>query len=178
VTVERKAMKKGWIVVALASALALTSCAGAKKDAASNGENDDLVTGATASAGAGFDKPLDLGAGVTVTIGSPKSFTPGTFASNYLPGQVANELAVEIENAGTADIDPTSISFVSNSGENTCTDVLDGDSGVAGAPTDPIAAGATATFKIAVGCDAKVGDPLSISVTVGASSVSVDGALA
>ncbi len=171
-------MKKGWIIVALTSALVLTACGGAKKDASSNGDNNDLVTGTTATAGAGFDKPLDLGAGVTVTIGSPKSFKPGTFASNYLPGQVANDLAVEIKNTGTAAIDPTSISFVSNSGENNCTDVLDGDSGVAGPPTDPIAAGATASFKIAVGCDAKVGDPLSMSVTVGATSVSIDGTLA
>lgn len=170
-------MKKGFMVIALASALALSGCAGAKKDEASNGENDDLVSGATATAGAGFDKPLDLGAGITVSIGAPTTFTPGIFASNYLPGQVANVLAVEITNAGTAGIDPTSISFISSSGDNTCSDVLDGDSGVSGAPTEPIAAGATASFKIAVGCDAKVSDPLTVSVTIGAASVAVDGTL-
>ncbi|MBC7462897.1 MAG: hypothetical protein H7227_01400 [Actinobacteria bacterium] len=171
-------MKKGLIVVALASALALTGCAGAKKEATSNGNNDDLVTGTTSTTGAGFDKPLDLGAGITVTISAPKTFTPGNFASSYLPGQVANVLAVEIKNSGSTEIDPTSISFASDSGDNTCTDVLDGDNGVSGAPTDPIAAGTTASFKIAVGCDAKAGAPLRVSINIGASSVAVDGKIA
>lgn len=170
-------MKKGLVVIALAGALALAGCSGAKKDASSSATNQELVSGTTATAGAGFDKPLDLGTGVTVSIGAPKTFKPGTFASNYRPGQVANVLAVEIKNAGTAELDPNSISFLSNSGANNCTDVLDGDSGVSGAPTDPIAAGATASFKIAVGCDAKVGDPLTVSVTIGATSVAVDGKL-
>lgn len=171
-------MKRGLIIVALASALALTGCANSKKDAVSNGDNDDLVTGSTATTGAGFDKPLDLGDGISVTIGTPETFTPGTFASSFLPGQVANVLAVEIDNAGTAEIDPNNISFDSESGENTCTGVLDGDNGVSGAPTDPIAAGATASFKIAVGCDAKVGDPLRVSVSIGAVSVAADGKIA
>ena len=169
--------KKGVIVLALVGALVLSGCAGAKKNSASNGNNDDLVTGTTATKGVGFDSALDLGAGVKVTVGSPSSFTPGTFASNYLPGQSANVLAVEIKNGGSADIDPTSISFVSASGENTCTEVLDGDSGVSGPPTDPIAAGSTASFKIAVGCDAKAGAPLAITISIGANSVEVDGKL-
>ena len=170
--------RKAVIIVALAGALALTGCATTNKNAVSDGKNDDLVTGTTATKGAGFDNALDLGVGVKVTISTPKSFTPGIFASNYLPGQTANELAVQITNGGTVDIDPTSISFASTSGTNTCTEVLDGDSGVAGPPTDPIGAGATSSFKIAVGCDSKAGAPLTVTIGVGASSVEVTGKLA
>ena len=64
---------------------------------------------------------------------------------------------------------------MASSGENTCSDVLDGDNGVSGTPTDPIAAGSDANFKFAIGCDAKSGAPLHIDITIGSETSSIAG---
>jgi hypothetical protein len=164
-------VKKSLTVVMVIGALVLTSC-GKKIDTASS------TPTATPTASGGFGAPLSLAGGVSLTISAPAKFTPGTFASNYLPGQAANVFDVTLKNAGTAAIDPTTISFAASSGTNTCTDVLDGDNGVSGAPTDPIAAGATSSFKFAIGCDAKAGAPLHFDITVGTSTASIEGKIA
>lgn len=170
-------MKKSLTVVLVIGALVLTGC-GKKANNASSTTTPTATPTATAAASGGFGSPVTLGGGISVTISAPTSFKPGNFASNYLPGQAANLFDVSLKNGGTTAIDPTTISLAANSGTNTCTDVLDGDNGVSGAPTDPIAAGATATFKFAVGCDAKAGAPLHIDVTVGSASAGIDGKIA
>ena len=170
-------MKKSLTVVLVIGALVLTGC-GKKANDASTTPTPSATETATTAASGGFGSPVTLGGGISVTISAPTSFKPGNFASNYLPGQAANVFNVSLKNGGTTAIDPTTISLSANSGSNTCTDVLDGDNGVAGAPTDPIAAGATATFKFAIGCDAKTGAPLHLDVTVGSSSAGIDGKIA
>lgn len=170
-------MKKSLTVVAVIGALVLTGC-GKKANDASTTPTPSATESATAAASGGFGTAVALGGGISVTMSAPSSFKPGNFASNYLPGQAANVFNVSLKNGGTTAIDPTTISFSANSGTNTCTDVLDGDNGVAGPPTDSIAAGATATFKFAVGCDAKAGAPLHIDITVGSSSAGIDGKIA
>lgn len=170
-------MKKSLTVVVVIGALVLTGC-GKKADKAANTTTPTATESATAAASGGFGAPVTLGGGISVTISAPTSFKPGNFASNYLPGQAANVFNVSLKNGGTTAIDPTTISLAANSGTNTCTDVLDGDNGVAGPPTDPIAAGATSTFKFAIGCDAKAGAPLHVDVTVGSSSAGIDGKIA
>lgn len=170
-------MKKGLTSVLVIGALVLTGCGNKKADTNPTASNTPTASAAPSASG-GFGAALSLGAGVTLTISAPKNFTPGTFASNYLPGQAANVFDVTLKNSGTVAIDPTTISIAASSGTNTCTDVLDGDNGVAGAPTDPIAAGATSNFKFAIGCDAKVGAPLHLDITVGTSTASIDGKIA
>lgn len=170
-------MKKSLTVVLVIGALVLTGCG--KKSNTASGSPKETATATTApTASGGFGSPLALGNGISLTISAPVSFKPGTFASNYLPGQAANVFDVTLKNGGTAAIDPTTISLAASSGTNTCTDVLDGDNGVSGAPTDPIAAGATSTFKFAIGCDAKAGAPLHFDITVGTSTASIDGKIA
>ena len=170
-------MKKSLTVVLVVGALVLTSCGGKKADSA--GSTSPTPTASVApSASGGFGSPVSLGGGVSLTISAPASFKPGTFASNYLPGQAANIFNVTVKNGGTAAIDPTTILLAASSGTNTCTDVLDGDNGVSGAPTDPIAAGATSIFKFAIGCDAKTGAPLHFDITVGSSTAAIDGKIA
>ncbi len=170
-------MKKSLTAVLVIGALVLTSCGGKKADSTA-AATATPTTSAAPSASGGFGSALALGSGVTLTISAPKTFSPGTFASNYLPGQAANVFDVTLKNAGTTAIDPTTISLAASSGSNTCTDVLDGDNGVAGAPTDPIAAGATANFKYAIGCDAKAGAPLRLDITIGTATASIDGKIA
>lgn len=171
-------MKKSLTVVLVIGALVLTGCGSKKANNASSSTNGTPTASAAPTASGGFGSPVALGTGVSVTISAPISFKPGTFASNYLPGQAANVFNVTLKNGGTAPIDPTTISLAASSGTNTCTDVLDGDNGVAGAPTVPIAAGATSTFKFAIGCDAKAGAPLHLDITVGSSTASIEGKIA
>ena len=170
-------MKKSLTVVLVIGALVLTGC-GKKSVNTSSTPTATATTTAAPTASGGFGSPITLGDGVSLTISTPKSFSPGTFASNYLPGQAANVFDVTLKNSGTVAIDPTTISLAARSGANTCTDVLDGDNGVTGPPTDSIAAGATSNFKFAVGCDAKAGAPLHFDITVGTSTASIDGKIA
>lgn len=170
-------MKKSLTVVLVIGALVLTGC-GKKNDNASASPSETATATAAPTASGGFGSAIAVGSGVSLTVSAPKAFTPGNFASNYLPGQAANVFDVTLKNGGTAAIDPTTISFAASSGANTCTDVLDGDNGVTGAPTDPIAAGSTSNFKFAIGCDAKAGAPLHFDITVGTSTAAIDGKLA
>lgn len=170
-------MKKSLTLVLVIGALVLAGC-GKKSDTAANTPTPTATASTAPTAAGGFGAPLSLPGSVSLTISAPAKFTPGTFASNYLPGQAANVFDVTVKNGGTVAIDPATISFAASSGTNTCTDVLDGDNGVSGAPTDPIAAGATANFKVAIGCDAKTGAPLNFDVTVGTATASIKGKIA
>jgi ABC-type glycerol-3-phosphate transport system substrate-binding protein len=174
--IERNSMKKSLIAVGLVAALALTACGGKKADTASTDAPSSASS--TAATSGGFGSALDLGDGIALTITSPKTFVPGNFASNYLTGQAANLFDVTVKNGGTASLDASTILLQAASGANTCTDVLDGDNGINGAPIDPIAAGASVTFKFAIACDAKSGDPLTLSVGVGTSTASIAGKVA
>lgn len=166
--------------LAIALSLGLSACGGGSTSASSGAD-------ATASASASatptgvqgtFDKAQDLGGGVSVTVSAPASFKPGQYASNYIPGQVANIFTITIANTGKGPLDPTSVLFTSTSGGSACNDILDGDNGINGAPTAPVAAGASASFKIGVACDAKAGDPIDLTVSVGEKSVDITGKFA
>ena len=170
-------MNKKLIGVRIVATVALSACGAKKADTASSSDSTATATEAPAATG-GFGSALDLGGGIALTLSAPQSFVPGSFATNYLKGQAANIFDVTVKNGGTTPLDTTSIVIQTGSGENTCTDVLDGDNGITGAPTDPIAAGAEVSFKFAIACDAKSGDPLNVSVSVGATSASIDGKIA
>ena len=159
----------------VAIALILTACGGGSSDTPSDSASATETTAAATAAD--FGTAIDLGGGVSVTISAPGTFTPGAFASNYLPGQVADLFTIDVANKGTAPLDLSSISFAPTSGTAFCSDVLDGDNGINGAPTDPVAAGATASFKYAIACDAKVGDPLALGITYSDTNLTLAGKL-
>lgn len=161
-----------------AVALMLTACgsSGSATDTPTDGAAATETTAAAASAD--FDSPIDLGSGVSITISAPASFTPGDFASNFIPGQTAELLTIDVKNTGTAALDLSTILFTPTSAGTFCSDVLDGDNGINGAPTEPVAAGGEASFKYAVACDAKAGDPLELAVTFGETNVSLSATLA
>lgn len=141
------------------------------------GDASEFVTEAEVTATTGFGSPLELGSDVVVTFAENVLFTPGAYASNYQKGMVTNKFDVTIENKGAKELDLTTIAITAASGDNTCVDILDGDNGIDGAPTDPIAAGASSTFTYGVGCISKVGSPLELSVSIGSEVVAVAGTL-
>lgn len=154
-----------------------TSTSSTTSDSTSGASTQPSSSASVAASSATFDQAFDLG-GASVTISSPKSFTPGAYASNFMPGQVAELLTVDIANKGTSPLDMTTILLSATSGQNGCSDVLDGDNGINGAPTDPVAAGGHTTFKYGIACDGKVGDPLDLNVSFGNQSVDLTGKLA
>ena len=162
--------------IVLAS-LTLTAC-GNKAPKELPASETTVVEEAEATATIGFDSPLDLGNGVSITVSTPTSFTPTIFASNYIKGQVANVFSVDVKNGGTADLDLSVLSLVVESGTAFCSEVLDGDSGITGAPLEAVAAGASKSFKYGIGCDAKKGAPLNLKITLGTNVIAVDGTLA
>ena len=160
------------------ASLSLTACGNKAPKELPASEAKTLVEEEAPTASIAFDSPLDLGDGVTITVSTPASFTPTIFASNYVKGQVANVFSVEVKNGGTADLDLSVLSLVVESGTAFCAEVLDGDSGINGAPLEAVAAGATASFKYGIGCNAKKGAPLNLKITLGTNVIAVDGALA
>jgi len=163
-------------VIALA-ALSLTAC-GNRVPKELPASELTVVEEAEATATIGFDSPLDLGDDVSLTVATPASFTPTIFASNYIKGQVANVFSMNVTNGGSADLDLSTLSLVVESGSAFCSEVLDGDSGINGAPLEALAAGASTSFKYGATCDAKKGSPLNLKITFGSNVIAVEGTLA
>ena len=163
--------------IVLAS-LTLTACGNKAPKELPASETKTLVEEAAPTATIGFDSPLDLGDGVTITVSTPSSFTPTIFASNFVKGQVANVFNIDVKNGGTKDLDLSVLSLIVESEKAFCSEVLDGDSGITGAPLEPVAAGSSATFKYGIGCDAKKGAPLNLKITLGTNVIAVDGTIA
>ena len=161
------------LVSVAALTLLLTSCG---SSAGSKVGTTPIATESAKATGA-FGSPLAIGGGVTVTVSNPVAFKPGQFASNYFAGQVPNKFDVKVSNGGAAALDLSGISITAASGTNSCVDLLDGDNGINGAPSDPVAAKSTVTFTAAVGCAAKVGDPLTLTLALGATSATITGSL-
>jgi predicted small lipoprotein YifL len=165
------------ISVIMLAGLSLTAC-GNKTPKALPASEQSVGAKAEVTATIGFDTPLDLGNGVSLTVSVPTSFTPTIFASNYLKGQVANVFSMNVTNGSSADLDLSTLSLVVESGSAFCSEVLDGDSGINGAPLESLAAGASTSFKYGVACDAKKGVPLNLKITFGSNLIAVAGTLA
>ena len=159
------------------ASLSLTACGNkAPKDRPASAQS--AVEEVEATATIGFDSPLDLGDGVSLTVSTPAAFTPTIFASNYVKGQVANVFSMNVTNGSTTDLDLSALSLVVESGSAFCSEVLDGDSGINGAPLESLAAGASTSFKYGVSCEAKKGVPLNLKITFGSNLIAVAGTLA
>jgi hypothetical protein len=174
-----KLTRKQWILVGVVAVVGLGIIR-----SVTNGGSDlpadktTLVEEVAPVATIAFDTPLDLGGGVFVTVSSPSRFTPTTFMTNIdQKPKSANSFNVTIKNGGTEALDFTTVSLIAASGANVCFDVL-GDLDINGAPTDPLAAGATTTYTYGVGCQAAAGEPLSLTVQIGEAKVAVEGKLA
>ena len=169
----------GVFCLAILASTALTGCA--KKDLGLNSSevenNTALVETEVPVAAVGFGSSLDLPNGIKLTFTEPVHFTPTKFASNYQKPQIPNKFEVAVVNGGTTALDLATISFAAKSGTNTCVDVLDGDNGITGAPTDSLKSGGNVTFTYGIACFAKIGDPLELTATFDGSVVAVSGTL-
>jgi predicted small lipoprotein YifL len=164
-------------VAVVVASLSLTAC-GNKTPKALPASSEPAAVAAVVTATIDFGAPLDLGNGVSLTVSPPVPFTPTIFASNYAKGQVANVFSMDVKNGGTSALDLSALSLVVESGTAFCAEILDGDSGINGAPLDPVATGASVSFKYGVGCAAKKGAPLNLKITLGTNLIAVKGTLA
>ena len=98
----------------------------------------------------------------TFTLSSPSKFTPGKFASGMLPEYINQRFSVSITNNSGADLDIATLIVRGETAEGSCMDIFDGDNGMAGAPTTPIAAGASQTFAWGLSCPGKSGEDLKV----------------
>lgn len=175
----KKFTRKQWVLVGVVAVVGL----GILRSVTNGGSDlpEDITTLVEEEAPVAtiaFDTPLDLGSGVFVTVASPVRFTPTTFMTNIDQNpKSANSFQVTIKNDGSEPLDFTTVSLTAASGTNVCFDVL-GDLDINGAPTEPLAAGATTTYTYGVGCQAGAGEPLSLTVQIGESTVAVEGKLA
>jgi hypothetical protein len=97
-----KLSRKQWIIIAV-----VVLIGGAILRSATNSgptipkDKTTLVQEQAPVATIGFDKPLDLGGGVSVTISAPTHFTPTQFMTNYdQKAKTANYFTVTIKNGG------------------------------------------------------------------------------
>jgi hypothetical protein len=175
----KKLSRKQWIIIAV-----VVLIGGSILRSVTNGGSDlpadttTLVQEEAPVATIGFDAPLDLGGGVFVTVSAPAKFSPTQFMTNIdQKPKTSNSFDVIIKNGGKTPLDFTTVSLQAASGDNVCFDVL-GDLDINGAPTDALKAGSEVSYKYGVGCQASSGDPLTLTVRIGESTVKVDGKLA
>lgn len=164
--------------------LALTSCGGGTSGGQASGnsaQSSSLVTAPSvaAQASGSFGSVVTLPSHVAFTLDKLTVFIPTKFSSGQIDGQTFNSFDITVKNATTAPLDLGALILTSVTGTaGACVDIFDGQVGLQGAPSDPVAAGRTTMFKWAISCPGKAGDPLTISMTTdGVANVDVKGKL-
>jgi hypothetical protein len=90
---------------------------------------------------------------------------------------VANKFDVTVKNNSGNSLDLANMAISMKSADAVCVDILDGDNNINGAPTEPLAAGASTTFTYGVGCLSTVGAPLELGVSLNEDVIEVTGTL-
>jgi hypothetical protein len=166
------------IILGLTATLALSGCS--KSDTGLNtnpGDASEFTETAAPTVATGFGAPLDLGSDLTITFQENSVFTPGAYASNYQKGMVANKFDVTVKNKSGGPLDLANMAISMKSANAVCVDILDGDNNINGAPTEPLAGGASVTFTYGVGCLSIVGAPLELGVSLNQDVIDVTGTL-
>lgn len=163
--------------------LVLASCGGGKSGGASGNstQSSGLVTAPSSApqASGNFGAVVSLPSHVSFTLNKLAVFIPTKFSAGQIDGQTYNSFDITVKNATAAPLDLGALILTSVAGtDGACVDIFDGQVGLQGAPSDPVAAGATSMFKWAISCPGKAGDPLTISLTTdGVTTVEVKGKL-
>ena len=158
---------KSKLALTIALALTLSACGGS--DEAAQVDDQSLVTEVEEApqASGGFDAPVVTPDKVTYTLSSPANFTPGKFASGMLPGQINERFNLSVTNGSAAELDLATLIVKGSTTTGECVDIFDGDNQMEGAPTTPLAAGASAKFSWGLSCPGKSGEDISVVLSNG-----------
>ena len=153
---------KSKLALTIALALTLSACGGA--DEVAQVDDQSLVTEVEEApqASGGFDAPVVTPDKVSYTLSSPANFTPGKFASGMLPGQINERFDLNVTNGSAAELDLATLIVKGSTTTGECVDIFDGDNQMEGAPTTPLAAGASAKFSWGLSCPGKSGEDISV----------------
>ena len=153
---------KSKLALTIALALTLSACGGG--DEVAQVDDQSLVTEVEEApqASGGFDAPVVTPDKVSYTLSSPAGFTPGKFASGMLPGQINERFNLNVSNGSAAELDLAILIVKGSTTTGECVDIFDGDNQMEGAPTTPLAAGASAKFSWGLSCPGKSGEDISV----------------
>ena len=155
------------LALTIALALTLSACGGG--DEVAQVDDQSLVTEVEEApqASGGFDTPVVTPDKVSYTLSSPANFTPGKFASGMLPGQINERFDLNVTNGSAAELDLAILIVKGSTTTGECVDIFDGDNQMEGAPTTPLAAGASAKFSWGLSCPGKSGEDISVVLSNG-----------
>jgi hypothetical protein len=158
---------KSKLALTIALALTLSACGGG--DEVAQVDDQSLVTEVEEApqASGGFDAPVITPDKVSYTLSSPANFTPGKFASGMLPGQINERFNLNVTNGSAAELDLATLIVKGSTTTGDCVDIFDGDNQMEGAPTTPLAAGASAKFSWGLSCPGKAGEDISVLLSNG-----------
>ena len=153
---------KSKLALTIALALTLSACGGG--DEVAQVDDQSLVTEVEEApqASGGFDAPVVTPDKASYTLSSPANFTPGKFASGMLPGQINERFNLSVTNGSAAELDLATLIVKGSTTTGECVDIFDGDNQMEGAPTTPLAAGASAKFSWGLSCPGKNGEDISV----------------
>ncbi|MBF8252211.1 MAG: hypothetical protein HW379_553 [Actinobacteria bacterium] len=170
------------VATTFALLLLLTACGGKSTESSTTAEEEQALTETvetTPQATGGFDAPVITPDKVSYTLSSPSNFETGQFAAGQLPGQLNEKFTVSIINDSAAALDLATLIVQGSTAAGVCVDIFDGDNAMEGAPTDPLAVGATKTFDWGLSCPGAVGDEFTVVLSnAGVNIVEVKGKLA
>jgi hypothetical protein len=155
----------------LALATTLTACGGEDTTASTDDQTLVETVEEKPQASGGFDAPVVTPDKVSYTLTSPATFTPGKFAAGMLPGNKNERFDLTVVNNSGKDLDLATLIVRGTTSSGDCVDIFDGDNQMEGAPTTPLASGATAKFSWGLSCSGKSGDELSVLLTNGVDSL-------
>ena len=156
---------------AIVLALTLSACGGSDETAQVDDQTLVAEVEEAPQASGGFDAPVVTPDKVSYTLSSPASFTPGKFASGMLPGQINERFNVTVENGSAAELDLATLIVKGSTTTGECVDIFDGDNQMEGAPTTPLASGASANFSWGLSCPGKSGEDISVVLSNGTINV-------
>lgn|GEM_PF-407420 len=170
------------IAATFALLLILTACGSKTADSSTTAEEGQALTETVEEAPqatGGFDAPVITPDNISYMLSSPSHFLPGKFAAGQLPGQQDQKFTVSITNNSASALDLATLIVKGSTTSGLCVDIFDGDNAMEGAPTEPLAVGASTTFGWGLSCPGKVGDEFSVVLSnAGANFVEVTGKLA
>ena len=96
-----------------------------------------------------------------------------------LPGNLNQRFDLSVTNNSGKELDMATLIVKGSTSTGECVDIFDGDNKMEGAPTTPLANGATSQFSWGLSCSGKSGDELSVVLTNGTTAlIEVTGKLA